>query len=85
MVRMCLRLKNTKDKIMERKKILEEIEELLDTESLSEEQVLENVDEYDSMGILILMEWYDSRGVSLHPEDFFDFNTVSDLIDRATT
>ena len=68
---------------MERGQILEEIEELLDTEDLTEGQSLESVVEYDSMGILILMEWYDSLGVNVNPEEFMDFNAVSDLIDRA--
>ena len=69
---------------MNRKEILDQIEELLDAEDLSEGQQLESVVEYDSMGILILMEWYDSLGVNVNPEEFMDFNTVSDLIDKAT-
>jgi acyl carrier protein len=76
-------LKNIRVEKMERGQILEEIEELLDTEDLTEDQSLESVVEYDSMGILILMEWYDSLGVNVNPEEFMDFNAVSDLIDRA--
>ena len=68
---------------MKREQILEEIEELLDTEGLTESQLLESVIEYDSMGVLILMEWYDSLGVDVDPEEFSSFNVVSDLIDRA--
>jgi len=68
---------------MDRKEILDQIEELLDAEDLSEGQQLESVVEYDSMGILILMEWYDSLGVDVAPEEFLNFNIVSELIDRA--
>jgi len=76
-------LKNIRVEKMEREQVLEEIEELLDTEDLTEDQSLESVVEYDSMGILILMEWYDSLGINVNPEEFMDFNAVSDLIDRA--
>ena len=68
---------------MDRKEILDQIEELLDVEDLSEEQLLESVVEYDSMGILILMEWYDSLRVDVAPEEFLSFELVSELIDRA--
>jgi len=76
-------LKNIRVEKMEREQILEKIEELLDTEILTENQPLGSVVEYDSMGILILMEWYDSLGVNVNPGEFMDFNVVSDLIDRA--
>ena len=67
---------------MKTNKILRLISEALEVEVTEDSMLilLDNIDEYDSMGILMIMESIEQEGVDLFPEDFKNLITVSDLI-----
>jgi acyl carrier protein len=67
---------------MKTNKILRLISEALEVEVTEDSMLilLDNIDEYDSMGILMIMESLEQEGVDLFPEDFKNLITVSDLI-----
>ena len=65
---------------MEIDTILELISKALEVETIDSDTLLDSIDEYDSMGILMIMESLEQEGVDLFPEDFKNLITVSDLI-----
>jgi len=69
---------------MTKNDFLELLAETIDTEcELSEELLLDEIDEYDSIAILSLISMYDDFGVKVNPSDFQDLKTVADLIKLA--
>ena len=66
---------------MSLEEFLEGIAEALDTENeLTPETELEQIDEYDSIGVLSLMSYLDELGIKATPADFEKFRTVADLV-----
>ncbi len=69
---------------MTQQEFLEAIAEALDCEmELSGETILDDIDEYDSIGVLSLMSYFDELGIKVSPNDFEKFETVQDLINLA--
>ena len=69
---------------MTKDEFLELLSETIDTESeLSEELLLDEIEEYDSIAILSLISMYDDLGVKVNPSDFQNLKTVADLIKLA--
>jgi len=69
---------------MSEAEFLEAIAEALDTEmELSRDTILDDIDEYDSIGVLSLMSYFDEIGISVSPSDFEKFERVEDLIKLA--
>lgn len=69
---------------MTRKEIIEMIEEMLDVEvgSLSEESILSEIPEYDSMTKLSLIVMCDDEfGKKLTGERIVEFSTIKDIIE----
>jgi len=63
---------------------LKELEEALDTqESLTPETILDEIDEYDSIGVLSIMSLLDEMGIKVSPSDFEKLNSVADIITLA--
>jgi len=61
--------------------LVEEFCEVIDTEeALTTETMLESIPEYDSMAVLMLLNWLDSKGVNVSPADFEKFRTVNDIL-----
>jgi acyl carrier protein len=56
----------------------------IDTEvEISENILLDEIEEYDSIAILSLMSMYDEIGVKIYPNDFVSLKTIQDLINLA--
>ncbi len=69
---------------MTKQEFLEELAEVIDTEiELNEDTNLDEIDEYDSIAILSLINFYDELGVKVKPSDFENLKKVSDLIKLA--
>jgi len=69
---------------MSEAEFLEAIAEALDTEmELSRDTILDDIDEYDSIGVLSLMSYFDEIGIKVSPSDFETFEKVEDLIKLA--
>ena len=69
---------------MTQQEFLEGIAEALDCEiELSGDTILDDIDEYDSIGVLSLMSYFDELGIKVSPNDFEKFETVQDLINLA--
>jgi acyl carrier protein len=67
---------------METDKVLELISESLEVEITDSDILLDSIDEYDSMGILMIMEMFEQNQVDLFPEDFANLTTISDLVNK---
>jgi acyl carrier protein len=66
---------------MTKEVFLQEVAEALDTElTLDEDMRLEEIEEFDSIGVLSLMSLLDENGVKVSPADFEKLHTVGDLI-----
>lgn len=66
---------------MTKEVFLQEVAEALDTElTLDEDMRLEEIEEFDSIGVLSLMSLLDENGVKVSPADFEKLQTVGDLI-----
>lgn len=69
---------------MTQQEFLEGIAEALDCEvELSGDTILDDIDEYDSIGVLSLMSYFDELGIKVSPNDFEKFERVQDLINLA--
>jgi acyl carrier protein len=66
---------------MNKNKIIELISDGLEMEVINDKAMIDSVQEYDSMGILMIMEIFEQNGVDLFPEDFANITIVSDLVD----
>lgn len=66
---------------MNSKKILELISEALEVEINNESIELDSLPEYDSMGILMIMEIFEQHQIDLFPEDFNEVQQVSELLE----
>ena len=60
--------------------IIELISEALEVEIKSESLQLDTLPEYDSMGILMIMEIFEQHQIDLFPEDFIEVHKVSELV-----
>jgi acyl carrier protein len=60
--------------------ILELISEALEVEIKNENIQLDSLQEYDSMGILNIMEIFEQHQIDLFPEDFNEVHQVSELV-----
>ena len=59
--------------------LIEEFSEVIDTSApLTGDTLLEAIPEYDSMAVLMLLNWLDARGIDVRPADFEKFRTVGD-------
>lgn len=70
---------------MNREDKLKLLEETLDVEAgtLTEDTVLKELENYDSIGVLgIIIMFEDEFGIKLERADFNTFVTVKDIIDR---
>ncbi|MBT4730342.1 hypothetical protein HOB87_00025 [Candidatus Woesearchaeota archaeon] len=65
---------------MEIDTILELISKALEVETIDSDTLLDSIDEYDSMGILMIMEIFEQNNIDLFPEDFVSLVTVFDLV-----
>ena len=65
---------------MEIDTILELISKALEVETINSDTLLDSIDEYDSMGILMIMEIFEQNNIDLFPEDFVSLVTVFDLV-----
>ena len=69
---------------MSEAEFLEAVAEALDTEmELSRDTLLDDIDEYDSIGVLSLMSYFDEIGINVSPSDFEKLEKVEDLIKLA--
>ena len=70
---------------MNKEEFIEKLEDILQTEeSLKEETVLEDLEEWDSLAKMSLAAFYSSQfSKSLTFQDFKSLKTVKDLIDLA--
>ncbi len=69
---------------MDIKEKIAKIEELLDVDegTLTEDTVLEELDEWDSMSILSLIVYFDEEcGKNISGEEIKDFEIVKDIMD----
>ncbi|MBT6673191.1 MAG: hypothetical protein HOB13_10690 [Lentimicrobiaceae bacterium] len=66
--------------VMEIDTILELISKALEVETIDSDTLLDSIDEYDSMGILMIMEIFEQNNIDLFPEDFVSLVTVFDLV-----
>ena len=65
---------------MKSEKIVELISEALEIEIKDTDVLLDTIPEFDSMGILMIMEVFEQHEVDLFPEDFTSLVKVSDLV-----
>ena len=65
---------------MEIDTILELISKALEVETIDSDTLLDSIDEYASMGILMIMEIFEQNNIDLFPEDFVSLVTVFDLV-----
>jgi acyl carrier protein len=57
---------------------------VIDTEeALTAGTMLDSIPEYDSMAVLMLLNWLDSKGINVSPADFEKFKTVGDILNLA--
>ena len=69
---------------MKIKEFIEQIKETIDTEkNLTLETKLEDIEEYDSIAFLSLMNLFDELEINLGPEDFDNLIYIKDLVDLA--
>lgn len=69
---------------MTQQEFIDLLSETLDTEKiLTIDTALEQVEEYDSIGILSLMSMYDDLGIKVSPNYFEQINTIADLVKLA--
>ena len=69
---------------MTKDEFLEGVAEALDCEmELTEDTLLDDIDEYDSIGVLSLMSYFDEIGIKVSPNEFEKFEKVQDLINLA--
>ena len=64
---------------------MRKLEEILDHEegSINENDLLDNIEEYDSLAKLSIMVMFeDEFDIRLKSEDFLSFTTVSDILNR---
>lgn len=69
---------------MDIKEKIEKIEELLDVDegSITEDTVLEELDEWDSMSMLSVIVYFDEEcGKAISGDEIKDFKTVKDIMD----
>ncbi|MDN4053022.1 hypothetical protein QPK32_08020 [Massilia sp. YIM B02763] len=61
--------------------LLDEFSEVIDTgEALAMDTPLESIPEYDSMAVLMILNWLDGKRVDVSPADFERFKTVGDIL-----
>lgn len=61
--------------------LIEELSEIIETEeTLTSDTLLEAIPEYDSMAVLMLLNWLDTKGVNTTPADVEKFRTVGDIL-----
>ena len=60
--------------------VFDVIVESLELDSVTLDDRLDSIVEYDSMGILTLIEVFDMKGIDLSPGDFEFLDSVSDLV-----
>tara|TARA_B110000858_G_C17546714_1_gene356112 strand:- start:35 stop:256 length:222 start_codon:yes stop_codon:yes gene_type:complete len=65
---------------MKNEKILDLISEALEIEIKDVDILLDTIPEFDSMGILMIMEVFEQHEVDLFPEDFTSLKKISDLL-----
>jgi len=65
---------------MKSEKIIELISEVLEIEIKDTDVLLDTIPEFDSMGILMIMEAFEQHEVDLFPDEFTSLVIVSDLV-----
>ncbi len=65
---------------MDKSTIISLILDALELETIDGSMMLDRIPEYDSMGILMIMEMFEQNGIDLFPEDFISLTIVSDLV-----
>lgn len=69
---------------MTKQELLDSIADALQRdEALSEDMLLENIEEYDSLGIISLITLYDSFGISISGNDLRQCKSIKDLLHLA--
>jgi len=69
---------------MKLQEFLEQIKETIDTETnLTLDTKLEEIEEYDSVAFLSLMNLFDELEIELNPDDFDNIIYVKDLVNLA--
>lgn len=69
---------------MKKEEFIELLIDTIDTEDeISEDSLLDEIEEYDSIAVLSLMSMYDDIGVKVSPNDFTKLKTIQDLITLA--
>jgi hypothetical protein len=66
--------------MMDKSTIISLILDALELETIDGSMMLDRIPEYDSMGILMIMEMFEQNGIDLFPEDFISLTIVSDLV-----
>ena len=65
---------------MKSEKIVELISEALEIEIKDTDVLLDTIPEFDSMGILMIMEVFEQHEIDLFPEDFTNLVKINDLV-----
>lgn len=61
--------------------LLDEFSEVIDTSTpLAPDTPLDTIPEYDSMAVLMILNWLDGKRVDVSPADFERFKTVGDIL-----
>ena len=66
---------------MNKKEILQHIVNALEIDDYDLNSNLNNIEEYDSMGILIIIEVFELEGIDIFPDDFRGLDTLESLVE----
>lgn len=70
---------------MDKKEFLSKLQDVIETEEeLSEDIVLDELDEWDSLAAMAVMAFFNKTlSITLLPSEIKDMNTVTDLLNKA--